>query len=120
RDALCGAEFVIGHGATPYRNGRVLHSVFAAAELKELPFPPPQIIDDQTIQDSVALQAQIRSESDLGLADTFVENVFRLIPAEGDSTAQPNASNPLAAKRGRRSRVAPSNSMADLFGGENA
>ncbi|MBW6128565.1 hypothetical protein KZ843_37785, partial [Pseudomonas aeruginosa] len=31
RDALCGAEFVIGHGATPYRNGRVLHSVFAAA-----------------------------------------------------------------------------------------
>ncbi|MCT5900389.1 hypothetical protein LZM58_30315, partial [Pseudomonas aeruginosa] len=25
------AEFVIGHGATPYRNGRVLHSVFAAA-----------------------------------------------------------------------------------------
>ena len=32
RDALCGAEFVIGHGATPYRNGRVLHSVFAAAE----------------------------------------------------------------------------------------
>ncbi|MCS8378191.1 hypothetical protein N0543_32515, partial [Pseudomonas aeruginosa] len=27
------AEFVIGHGATPYRNGRVLHSVFAAAEL---------------------------------------------------------------------------------------
>ena len=33
RDALCGAEFVIGHGATPYRNGRVLHSVFAAAHL---------------------------------------------------------------------------------------
>ncbi|MCK1885419.1 hypothetical protein, partial [Pseudomonas aeruginosa] len=33
RDALCGAEFVIGHGATPYRNGRVLHSVFAAALL---------------------------------------------------------------------------------------
>ncbi|MCW8080258.1 hypothetical protein OO002_33070, partial [Pseudomonas aeruginosa] len=33
RDALCGAEFVIGHGATPYRNGRVLHSVFAAARL---------------------------------------------------------------------------------------
>ncbi|MCT0714800.1 hypothetical protein N0713_28925, partial [Pseudomonas aeruginosa] len=27
------AEFVIGHGATPYRNGRVLHSVFAAAML---------------------------------------------------------------------------------------
>ncbi|MBN0787294.1 hypothetical protein JTM05_32065, partial [Pseudomonas aeruginosa] len=34
RDALCGAEFVIGHGATPYRNGRVLHSVFAAAVAK--------------------------------------------------------------------------------------
>ncbi|MBW6126753.1 hypothetical protein KZ843_28210, partial [Pseudomonas aeruginosa] len=33
RDALCGAEFVIGHGATPYRNGRVLHSVFAAARI---------------------------------------------------------------------------------------
>jgi hypothetical protein len=49
-------------------------------ELKELPFPPPQIIDDQTIQNSVALHAQIRSESDLGLADAFVENVFRLIP----------------------------------------
>lgn len=89
-------------------------------ELKELPFPPPQIIDDQTIQDSVALHAQIRSESDLGLADAFVENVFRLIPAEGGSNAQPNASNSLPAKRGRRSRVAPSNSMADLFGGENA
>ncbi|MCZ9718551.1 hypothetical protein, partial [Pseudomonas aeruginosa] len=35
RDALCGAEFVIGHGATPYRNGRVLHSVFAAAKQKD-------------------------------------------------------------------------------------
>ncbi|MBW6125654.1 hypothetical protein KZ843_22520, partial [Pseudomonas aeruginosa] len=36
RDALCGAEFVIGHGATPYRNGRVLHSVFAAAKVLTL------------------------------------------------------------------------------------
>jgi len=35
RDALCGAEFVIGHGATPYRNGRVLHSVFAAAHMAD-------------------------------------------------------------------------------------
>lgn len=30
--AFCDAEFVIGHGATPYRIGRVLHSVFAAAD----------------------------------------------------------------------------------------
>lgn len=30
RGALFGAEFVAGHRATPYRNGRVLHSVFAA------------------------------------------------------------------------------------------
>jgi hypothetical protein len=29
--ALFDAEFGIGHGATPYRKGQVLHSVFAAA-----------------------------------------------------------------------------------------
>ncbi|MBW6128759.1 hypothetical protein KZ843_38870, partial [Pseudomonas aeruginosa] len=34
--ALFDAEFGIGHGATPYRKGQVLHSVFAAALLKEL------------------------------------------------------------------------------------
>ncbi|WP_210146821.1 hypothetical protein, partial [Pseudomonas aeruginosa] len=43
RDALCGAEFVIGHGATPYRNGRVLHSVFAAAELARIGHPNPSM-----------------------------------------------------------------------------
>jgi len=30
--ALFDAEFGIGHGATPYRKGQVLHSVFAAAQ----------------------------------------------------------------------------------------
>jgi hypothetical protein len=32
--ALFDAEFGIGHGATPYRKGQVLHSVFAAANSK--------------------------------------------------------------------------------------
>ncbi|MNC38561.1 hypothetical protein D3C75_871730 [compost metagenome] len=85
-------------------------------ELKELPFPPPQIIDDLTLSNSVALHARIRSESDLGLADEFVEKIFGLIPAEVDLTAQSNASISVPAKRGRRARVAPSGSMADLFG----
>ncbi|WP_205894288.1 hypothetical protein, partial [Pseudomonas gregormendelii] len=31
--AFFDAEFVIGHGAAPYRKGQVLHSVFAAARL---------------------------------------------------------------------------------------
>ncbi|MBN3968574.1 hypothetical protein IMW75_25300 [Pseudomonas gregormendelii] len=30
--AFFDAEFVIGHGAAPYRKGQVLHSVFAAAQ----------------------------------------------------------------------------------------
>ncbi|MBN0787020.1 hypothetical protein JTM05_30565, partial [Pseudomonas aeruginosa] len=45
RDALCGAEFVIGHGATPYRNGRVLHSVFAAAHPHIVVRLPPIAVD---------------------------------------------------------------------------
>lgn len=85
-------------------------------ELKELPFPPPQIIDDLTLSNSVALHARIRAESDLGLADEFVEKVFGLIPAEVALTPQSNASISVPAKRGRRARVAPSGSMSDLFG----
>ena len=64
----------------------------------------------------MALHAQIRSELDLGLADGFVEKVFGLIRAEVELTAQSSASISVPAKRGRRARVAPSGSMADLFG----
>ncbi|MBN3966600.1 hypothetical protein IMW75_15105 [Pseudomonas gregormendelii] len=35
--AFFDAEFVIGHGAAPYRKGQVLHSVFAAAALNGAP-----------------------------------------------------------------------------------
>jgi hypothetical protein len=31
---FCNTEFVIRHGAAPYRKGQVLHSVFAAALYK--------------------------------------------------------------------------------------
>ena len=88
-------------------------------ELRELPFPPPQIIDELTLSDSADIHTQIRSGSDLGLADEFVEKVFRLIPAEVDSNAKQNVLISVPAKRGPRSRVAPTESMADLFGGES-
>lgn len=87
-------------------------------ELKELPFPPPHIIDDLILSDSVALHAQISSESDLGLADEFVEKIFELIPAEIDLNVQLNALSSVPARQGRRVKIAPSDSMADLFGGE--
>ncbi len=32
-DTFFDAEFVVGHRATPYRKGQVLHSIFAAAPL---------------------------------------------------------------------------------------
>ncbi|WP_205894024.1 hypothetical protein, partial [Pseudomonas gregormendelii] len=38
--AFFDAEFVIGHGAAPYRKGQVLHSVFAAAGLSRRLYPP--------------------------------------------------------------------------------
>ena len=50
-------------------------------ELKELPFPPPHLIDEITLSKTKILLAQIQSGADLGLADGFVEEVFKLIPA---------------------------------------
>jgi type I restriction-modification system DNA methylase subunit len=69
-------------------------------ELKELPFPSPQLIDDLTLSKAKELLVRIRSESDLGLADGFVEEVFKLIPAKtGFAESSKNViSSPVSAR----------------------
>ncbi|MCX5510759.1 Eco57I restriction-modification methylase domain-containing protein [Pseudomonas sp. BJa3] len=88
-------------------------------ELKELPFPPPQMIDNLILSESLAIHAQIQSGSDLDLVDEFIEKVFGLISAEVDLTEKTTTSISVPTKRGRRSRVSSSESMADLFGGKS-
>lgn len=88
-------------------------------DLKALPFPPPQIINEIVLSNSTALHAKISEGADYGLADEFVESVFQSIPEKSGFTAQYKASLSSLTKQDSESRINSSHSTLDMFGGGN-
>jgi type I restriction-modification system DNA methylase subunit len=50
-------------------------------ELKDLPFPPHEFLDDTVLNDAESLLRQIRSGANPDMADNFVEGIFQSIPS---------------------------------------
>jgi type I restriction-modification system DNA methylase subunit len=54
-------------------------------ELKELPFPPREILDEVVLLDAERLLQEIRAGSNPEIADAFIEKIFESIPSSSTS-----------------------------------